>query len=434
MRRRRARWLIGLLLAVLAQAGCAAPAGPGVLQPASPPPPAADGATAAQLLKALIEHSRHPAQLRDGRLLGPGAVLMRQLGAQAQHVVLGEQHGNQGIADVATAWWADLADAGYTHAALEADPWAVTTLEHTLREGGVEAWARHLESRGGARSVAFYGWDAEARWVQAVLQARPTSAGPVLWGLDQVFIASAAQRLRDLADADAGARSPRARELAGELARDADAQPQWLGRVAPERLQVLLSLLQDPADAAARRLAEALLLSRQIYGPFTGEAGEPWVANTQREDLMRVRFAEQYRHAEAALGRAPRVMLKLGAYHAFRGASPLPVQGLGGFVTEWAAARRQAVLTALVLCGPGSQAARYDGEPQPCDQMLREGEWQFLAPFVASEGLTVFDLRSWRLRARRLATLSPEVLRVVGSFDLLVVAPRSPASNFLGRP
>ena len=58
-------------------------------------------------------------------------------------------------------------------------------------------------------------------------------------------------------------------------------------------------------------------------------------------------------------------MLKLGAYHLFRGASPLLVQSLGGFVAEWAAARQQAVLSVLMLCGPGSQAARYDGEPAP---------------------------------------------------------------------
>jgi hypothetical protein len=431
------RRLLVLLLAMLCGAAALAGTGPAAahtLALPSAPPPAAEGATPAQLLSALIEHSRHVAQLRDGRLHGPGAALLRELGAQAQHVMLGEQHGNRGIAEVATAWWADLAEAGYTHAALEADPWVVATLERSLRDGGLAAWQRHLHGQGGPRAVAFYGWDAEARWVQAVLRARPAGAGPALWALDQVFIASAAPRLRELAHGETGARSPAARALAAELAREAEAEAQWLGRVAPARLDELLALLQDPADAAARRLSEALRLSRQIYGAFSGGGGEAWVANTRREDLMRQLFAEQHRLAEARLGRPPRVMLKLGAYHLFRGASPLLVQSLGGFVAEWAAARRQAVLSVLMLCGKGSQAARYDGEPVACDPMLGDGEWQFLAPFVAAEGLTVFDLRSWRLRARRLAGLPPEVLRVVGSYDLLVFAPRSPASLFLAPP
>ena len=435
----------GLRVAMLTLLGLAcapAQAAPGALPPPVAPPIAAEGATPAQLLTALIEHSRHPAQLRDGRLHGPGAVLLRELGARSQHVMLGEQHGNQGIADVATAWWAELADAGYTHAGLEADPWVVAALERTLRTGGIEAWKRHLQTEGGARAVPFYSWDAEVRWVQAVLRARPASAGPALWALDQVFIAGAVPRLRELADAETGARSPQARALAAELAHEAAADAQWLGRVAPARLQALVALLQDPADAAARRLATALLLSRRIYGPYSGSGGEYWVSNSEREDLMRAGFAEQHRRAEAQLAPGapgPRVMLKLGANHLFRGASPLLVQSLGGFVAEWAAARGQAVLSALVLCGPGSQAARYEGGPVPCDQPLQPGgDWEFLAPFVAPDGLTVFDLRSWRLRQRRLAHLPPEVQRavlpVVGSYDLLVFAPRSAAAQNLGPP
>jgi hypothetical protein len=413
---------------LLAWAGTSALAAPGLPLPVAPPA-ATEGATPAQLLTALIEHSRQTAQLQDGRLLGPGAKLLRELGASAQHVMFGEQHGNQGIAELATAWWADLADAGYTHAALEVEPWVAAALERTLRDGGLPAWKVHVRTQGGARNLAFVGWDAEVQWVQAVLRQRPATAGPVLWGLDQVFIASAAPRLREVAQA---AHSPAARALAAELERQALADAQWLGRVPPEELHALLALLQHPGDAPAARKAQALLQSRQIYGPFSGGGGETWVANTQREDLMRAAFAEHHRRAEASPGPGPRVMLKFGAYHLFRGASPLLVQGLGGFVAEWAAARGQAVLSALVLCGPGSQAARYDGAPVPCDQPLNPGgDWHFLAPHVATQGLTVFDLRTWRLRPRRLAGLPPEVLRVVGSYDLLVFAPRSPASAFL---
>jgi hypothetical protein len=46
----------------------------------------------------------------------------------------------------------------------------------------------------------------------------------------------------------------------------------------------------------------------------------------------------------------------------------------------------------------------------------------------------MFDLRSWRLRPRRLQQLPAEVQRMVGSYDLLVFVPASPAASVLAMP
>lgn len=423
---------LAALLVALAVVACAATA-QSLPPPASPPPAAADAAPAA-LLEALILHSRGVARLENGRLHGPAAATLRTLGAQAQHVLLGEQHGNQGVADFAAAYWDDLADAGYRHAAVEADPWVAAALERSLRRGGVPAWTRFIATRGGAKAVPFYGWGAEARWVDAVVRHSSGRDGPVLWGLDQVFIGSAAWLLREIAAADGGAGSVQARALAGALAQEAELQPRWLGTVDPARLQALADALATPADADWRALVLAMRDSREIYAPFTGGPGEVWIANTRREDQMRRLFAEHYRRAEAADGRPPRVMLKLGGNHLYRGASPIMVQGVGGFVAEFAAARGQAVLSLLVLCGPGSHASQYEGDPVPCDRHLTEGDLKFLAPYVEAHAVTLFDLRSWRLRQRRLSGLAPDVLRIVASYDLLVFVPTSPGSRVLDAP
>ena len=228
------RWILLLGLALSAALAMSAPP--------EPPPPAASGATAAALLDTLVLHSRRSATLQSGRLAGPGADLIRELAAPAQFVLFGEAHANSGIADVATALWAELRPLGFRHAAVEVDPWAAAALESELRLGGVAAWNRFLAARGGIIAVPFFSWSPEVRFAEAVLRD-----GGSLWGLDQVFIGAGAWLLRDLA---ASASDPQARVQAEALAAEADGKLQWLGQVDVQRLQALRNRLQSPADAA----------------------------------------------------------------------------------------------------------------------------------------------------------------------------------------
>jgi hypothetical protein len=392
----------------------------------SPPPPAPQGATPESLLPALIEHSRTHATLEGGRLGGPGAELLRALGGRAQFVMIGEEHGSRGIASFAAALWTDLHAAGFRYAGLEADPWAVAALERELRAGGLEGWTRYLAGHGGAVSVPFYSWDSEAAWVQAMVASVPAGPRPTLWGLDQVFIGSAAARLADIARE---AKSPAARELAGEMAAAAAPDLQWLATCPVERLEALAAALAAPADASLAALVEAMIVSRRIYQPFTTGEGEPWLANQERENLMRQRFLAELAAAERADGRLPKVLLKLGANHVYRGATPTLVQGFGGFASELAVARGGEALTILALCGPGGSLGGFDGSSRPCGG--EDDPWAFLAPYLDSRRVTVFDLRSWKLRPKRFAHLPLEVQRAVASFDLLVFPPSAPGASFL---
>ena len=177
-----------------------------VAQPAFlPPPPAAPGTARPALLQALLEHTRTTLVLRDGRLDGPGAGLIRGLAAPVQHVLLGEDHGNQGIAQFATALWRELQPLGWRHAAVESDPWTTATLETSLRAGGLPAWTRAAD--GSAAAAAFFTWGPEAAFAQAVVQSVPA---PALWGLDQVFVGAAPALLARIAREAA---SPAARPL-----------------------------------------------------------------------------------------------------------------------------------------------------------------------------------------------------------------------------
>ena len=395
--------------------------------PPTPPPPAPEGASREELLRALVEHSRHDATLAEGALAGPGAELLQRLAADAQFVLMGESHGSEGVADFATALWSLLRPLRYTHAAIETDPWVAERLEQILRAEGLGAWARFLEERGGAAAAPFVTWAAEARFAQAVLASTPDAPGPSLWGLDQVFIGSAGWLLQEVA---VGASSPAARDTAAALATQATKGGlNGFMTLEASRLAALRDALSAPEDAGWRGLVEAMILSQDIYRPFTGGAGEALFANDTRERLMRRLFVGYYERAEA-VGQAPRVLLKFGANHMYRGASPVQVQGLGGFVSEFAAARGADSLALLVLCGPGGQAGDLSGRASDCGDELAKGDWSFLLPYVDAGSPTLFDLRSWRLRPGRFRHLPAEVQRAVGSFDFLVFVPGA-ASAFL---
>jgi hypothetical protein len=184
-------------------------------------------------------------------------------------------------------------------------------------------------------------------------------------------------------------------------------------------------------DPPRRELLDALLLSCRIYAPNTGGAGEVLHANQWREDLMKRAFAAQLAAATARDGRPPEVMLKFGAFHLYRGASPIGVHGLGGFIAELAVQQGGTALNLLVLCASGSEVLTVDGRRLPCDAARYGGDWAFLKPHLDAEAVTVFDMRSWRLRPGRLAHLAPAVQRAMASFDLLVFPPRSPAATYL---
>jgi hypothetical protein len=395
--------------------------------PPAPPPPAPEGATRDELLRALIEHSRLGVTLDERRLAGPGAERLARLAADAQFVLMGESHGSEGVADFATAVWALLRPLGYTHAAIETDPWVAERLEQTLRAEGLDAWARFLGERGGAAAAPFVTWAPEVRLAQAIIASAPQASGPSLWGLDQVFIGSAGWLLQEVA---VGASAPRARGLAEALATQAtEGGLNGLASLETARLAALRDALSAEVDSDWRDLVEAMVLSQEIYRPFTGGAGEAYLANDARERLMRRLFIKYYERAAAA-GQPPRVLLKFGANHMYRGASPVQVQGLGGFVSEFAAARGAGSLSLLVLCGPGGQSGDLSGRASDCGEELAKGDWGFLLPYVESGSPTLFDLRSWRLRPGRFKHLPAEVQRAVGSFDFLVFVPGA-ASAFL---
>lgn len=396
-------------------------------EPPTPPPPAPQGAEPQSLLPALIAHSRTSARMENGRLVGAGGNLLRTLGAESQFVVIGEEHGNAGIAQFVEAYWRDLNAAGFNYAAIEVDPWVAEAMERELRAGDTARWAQFMEPRGGAVLAPFFSWTPEAELANTIVDTSRARREPALWGLDQVFLGAAPWLLGEIA---AHARDAEARTMAAQLAASARGNLSWLGQTETAPLEALRARLNHRRDARYAELVDAMIQSQRIYRPFSGGEGEAWFANVERETLMKQNFLAHYRAAERADGAAPRVLLKFGGYHAYRGATPTMAQGLGGFVNEFAVQNGARSLSIYVACGPGGATAGFGGPPTPCDESFAES-WSFLAPYVSADEITVLDLRAWKLRPRRWAHLSADARQLIASFDLLVVIPNAPAAEFL---
>jgi len=419
-----------MLRALILALGLTAWMGPSQAADPTPPPAAEPGLKGPELLPALIQHSRSQLLLQEGRLAGPGLAALRELLQPTQYLLLGEDHLIEGVADFATALWPELHALGYRHAVLEADPWSVAAMERALAPAAdpLAALGPWLQAQGGAAALPFYGMAPEARWLATILRSQPGPKGPRLWGVDQVFLGSVPIVLEPVARQ---ARDPQARRMAQALADEAKGNLNWLPKLAPERLHALLARLDAQREPDLSERVQALLDSRAIYQPFTGGGGEALLANEQREQGMRRAFFQALEAATRREGRAPKVVLKLGANHLSRGASSTGVQSFGNAVVEAASRARQRSLSMLLLCKPGSPTGTFQGGSAACDAARYQGDWAFLEPHLHSEGYTVFDLRSWRLRPGRWAHLPARVQQAVLGFDLLVFAPSQQAAQYL---
>lgn len=422
------RWLKslpGLSLWLLLLSACSEPARAAAGTDPPLPPPAPAGQSGVALLPALVDATALPATLVDGRLDGPGAQFLRSQIAGARFVLLGEDHGSAGVADFASALWRDLARDGFGHVAIETDPWMARYAEREVRRGGAAGLGAALQAGPGAIALPFYGWDAEAAFLETVLATAPVRHSATLWGLDQVFIGSGTLLLQDIAR---GARAPAARQLAAELvplARDRN----FL--VGPQRPQLAaLAAELGRGESALRERITAMQQSGEIYRAFTTGDREAWPANLEREALMKRNLLQQLAAAQRADGALPRVLFKFGANHLTRGLSPTLVPSLGSFAMAWADARGERSVNIAVLCGPAARSATFSGEDVPCgpDFSSYLGD---AAPLLARGPLTVIDLRVWRQRPSRWATLPDMGRRIIEGYDVLVVVDGTRASRYL---
>jgi len=399
----------------------------------------ADTAVADTAILDKLKADRLAITLDKGTLSGPGAAPLLQASRQAQYVLLGEDHGVAEIAQFSSAYFNALPPAGFTTLVTETGPVVTGALEGMLKgKDPVAAIARFDASY--PDSIAFYAMRQEAE----MLAGFAVAAGPRFehWGIDQEFV-GAAKYLITLMLAQPINPAARAKlevlrqmeTVASQKAAATGNPLEYLMLSAPtEELASLRPLLTGPKEQTARSLLDALLESRAIYQKSASKVrGDRDLSNRMRLTLLKGTLATRLGVQEQKL------LIKVGANHAYKGINPLNNRDIGNFLAERAEGQGHTSLHLIVLAAKGTQL-RFAGagKPhQPAPIELDSSAFKLLAG--ASAGATdgswsLFDLRPLRPDSRKLAAGDIEVFNLINGYDFALIIPEGSASAQLVAP
>jgi hypothetical protein len=390
--------------------------------------PSADAqqGTLAQLLQA----NRHPLTVQDGGFAGPGAAFLEKQLGEAQFVAIGEEHGTREVPQFVRATCRTMARNDLDALAIEAGSLVAAQLQlWTAQSDGVAslaAFEKHYPD-----SIAFFNWRQE---FDLLSHCRQETAPHTLhlWGLDQEFVGSPGFILQQIVETRPGAQAEAtARRLQAQCAVDTQkgiASGNWkdgcMLRLSQQDLAKLQSELERTGNRRGLELAAALIKTRHIYG--THESGDRYDANRERALLMKRNFLAEYQRLSTTTGKPPRVLLKFGANHLFKGFDETDLNDLGNFVTEFADGLGSTSLHIEILGIRGEDEAQF-GPGQPDRALPKDTAPGPLAPLYAEAyrgEWTLFDLRPLRSRFSSLGHVDRGLERLIFGYDLLVLIPR----------
>ena len=385
--------------------------------------------------------NRYQIELQEGRLAGTGLPVLQKALAGAQFVLIGEDHGIAQIPQFAGAVCDLIGSQGFRTMAVETGPLAANELQHWIAADSGRASLIDFETKF-PETIAFYNFQEEYDLLTHC--ARDAQGGNFrLWGLDQELMGASGLILTRILETHPGQQA--ADEAQRLLQKNNDAHAAAVKSGSPgdifmmttsdDELNNLKDLLHKEGNPASQALIEALIKSRDIYQKNMNGSG--YESNRERALLMKSNFVTDYKQAVQADGAPPKVLLKFGAWHMYKGINPLRNNDMGNFVTELADGQGATSLHIAILGVKGSQL-RFAGigRPyQPGDFNLAEdkdSDFLFLKPMfdnLESAGWTMFDLRGLRKGFQSLEPVDKEMERIIFGYDLLVLIPNATPSK-----
>jgi hypothetical protein len=371
-----------------------------------------------------------------GELADTGGKLMADAILDAQFVLLGESHYSRETPQLATAVCRLMHPDSY---AVEAGPYAAAYVNGLLKDPDRTARMKERELAHPA-SMAFLNAEQEND-LAASCAASTKNRNFALWGLDQEFEGAASVLLQQMSA------QPNGRTSAGAIrsALQRDKQAEAKARSTGDATQLFLlsasdndvAELQAAIDVdgtpTARSMMREIARSRTIYR--LNLAGSP-DSNSERASLLKKNFLEDYRALQENTPH-PRILLKFGDNHMWKGFNDTHQLDLGDFVAEMASVEHTASLHIQVIAARGTLAG-FGGYARPMKDepfvLADIPEYGWLKPLIEmlpadkgarSNGIVV-DLR--KLRFREIAMPS-EWQHLVYGYDLLVMLPEFTPAN-----
>lgn len=400
--------------------------------PVAPPPTPPD-----RFITRLLQN-RYALSVGKGQLSGPGRQLLESAIARSRFVLLGENHGFAQTSAFSAA---------VCNAAGQERLHAMAVEEGPLIAAALEGWVRRPDglmqlaafARTFPKSINLYGTHEEYEMLQAC--ARASSGEFHLWGLNQEAPGAGSFILSRIAEGELGRQSRAAIQRLLRKSQDDDRKALQTGRHSDwfmlsaddADLASVAAVLQMDGSAEARSLFASLIESHEINRLSPADPDNA----RRRARLMEKRFAADYARAERRAGAPPKVLLKLGAYHVYRGSNPVGGNGIGAYIAKLVDQQGAQSLHIRLMAvkgvapvnprlGQPAQLRPFDLRDDPNSDYLRP-----LLDHLLQTDWTMFDLRPLRhgLNGFAEAATDPDLVTLVSGIDILVMVPDATPSS-----
>jgi hypothetical protein len=313
--------------------------------------------TAVLLLSVTIQLARGaapqvvPLELKEGKLAGAGAEILRGKLANAQFILWGEDHGFADSPLLLRALAQEARPLGFKYHVVEVGPISTRLIAERLRSGGLPRLHELVHEV--PLGMPFLCLKADAELASDFLGS-DSRGQPLLWGIDQEFIGSPPfhlQRLLKLAPNESARAA--AENLLGEE-RNAAAkaeQPKFLlARFHDADFDQLAAKFEGNAEA--QEIIAELKESAAIYQAWS--SGHNYENNARRARLLAKNFLAAY---ESAADPKPKVVFKMGVEHAMIGTTTNNTVDVGTLASSIARLNEKTALRIAFIPISGQVAA-----------------------------------------------------------------------------
>ncbi len=377
-------------------------------------------------LDSLLRENSHILEVANGQLSGEGFDLLMKAAAEAQFVAIAEEHNRLQIPQITTMLFSALHKKyGFNYLALEQGTVVCKMFASKPLVGNLNAIAEFARKYTNAPTFIT---DQELQMIGEAGRISDAKTDRI-WGLDQEFGAlHILDQLKELAPND------KVRLFVEKLIEKAlpyernrfASEKLFIAEVAqPEDFAGLPDLFKPETGSKVDFLIQNLLFSSQVYnknvrarnGELTG-----YDSNLEREEHLKARFMIEYKAAQKSGDLLPKVVLKLGHWHVYRGIYRGNVFTFGNFLSEFAISNgKKAFILSTALVG------------DPDEWRNTKGPW---VDVVNPDKWTIIDFRPLRkyAHAKRIEDLSEGIKSLLFRVDaLLIIGNAKPGTYTLTR-
>lgn len=366
-------------------------------------------------------------ELKDGKLTGPGADLLRTELTQAQFILWGEDHGMADSPILLRALAREARPLGFRYHVTETGPISVRLVDEALAHRGLPALHALVHQNPLALPFLSLKEDAELASDFTGVDSKGT---PFLWGVDQEFIGSPSihlQRLVVLAPNES-ARAAAHKLLEEEI--DAVARGAqdkfFLSRFHDVDFDALAAQFNDKAEA--QTIIAELRESASVYQAWM--SGHNYENNARRARLLAKNFLGVYKTAADS---EPKVIFKMGVEHVALGTTNNNTVDLGSLATSIARLNGKSALRIAFIPAGGKNLAfaPKPGNPTSVENYESPEAKELFAAIafdpatLPKNGWSVIPLEPVRqaLDTKGIDALKPFARFIVLGFDYLVTTP-----------